>query len=97
MWDAHRAEGCAAISHGFVGEVSDVRDEVKAVIGDLDDERLYNIAVSNGIVAMLDQLTESGYTLHDCNGKKVELGKHKSLGDAWKAWFKKRDPNLKLV
>jgi hypothetical protein len=101
MWDAHRAEGTGALTNCTVGPITDPRGEETVTISEEEKggrlETIHNMGVANGIAAFLDQLNESGYTLLDRNGRKVEPGKHKTFGDAWKAWFRKTTPNLKVV
>lgn len=94
MWDAHRAESEGALVGGFVGIITDPRNEERIPIArGIDDNSdylvsIHNMGVANGIKAFLSKLSESGYVIRDKDGNLIDPGESKDLGSAWELWFK---------
>ena len=97
LMDCHRAEGNAALPYGHRGEIIHAGDQYSEIIDTPEESNIHNVGVSKGIVALLDQLADAGYTITNRNGQKLTSGLFPTYASAYNRWHHVVKPNLKLV
>ncbi|MNB61111.1 hypothetical protein D3C87_860110 [compost metagenome] len=91
MWDAHRAEGEAAHeATALHGAFYDIRGEQTIPVTP-EGIFIYNLGVAAGVKALLNQLSDAGYTVADKEGVIIEShdadGHGVFLGDRFDQWL----------
>lgn len=108
MWDISRAEGSedGCLSANFSGSIRDIAAGENVYISTDDEIRIFNLGVTTGIRAILNQLCEQGYTLRDNANQLVRLQqipddkgilKKIPFGESHKRWLKDHPPRLTVV
>lgn len=97
LWTACRAEGMGTVEYGTRDILPDTRKGQEIRAENERDNDIYNLGVTAGIHALLEQLSNEGYKLVNASGvtvrPEVMKGKTPTYGESFK---RRLTPSLKL-